>query len=93
MKEPKILYRFVETTSGEKKIIKHTVTKDCHPIIEIDITSKPEYLYTYGGNLWRCKCDSGDHFGYATRQEAIQEEKFNTQKRILEDQAWLRKLS
>lgn len=93
MKKPTTLYRFVEISSGEKKITKHTIDKGCCPVIEIDITSKPEYLYQYGGNLWRCKCASGDHFGYATRQEAIREEMFNTQQRILEDQSWLKKLS
>ena len=93
MKKPTILYRFDPLSSGEKKIVKHTVSKDCCPVIEIDITSDPKYPYIYGGNLWRCKCSTGDHFGYATRQEAIQEERINTHNRILEDQSWLKKLN
>jgi uncharacterized membrane-anchored protein len=92
VKKPTALYRFDSLKSGDKKILKHKICKGCCPQIEINWFDKPEYAYQYGGNLWRCNCASGDHFGYATRAEAILEEKINTRNRILEDRAWLRKL-
>ena len=90
MKKPNILYRYDCFSSGTKKVTKHKITKECCPYIEIDYFKNPHQ--GLGGDLWRCQC-SGDHYGYASLEEAKKEEILNTKQRIYEDQCWLKKLT
>jgi hypothetical protein len=94
MVRPKILYRYMDSTSSSdgKKIEKHRITNECAPQVELEkvlncYAAIPQYCV-----LWRCRCSSGDHYGYATLQEAKLEEIENCKNRISDDQKWLKKL-
>lgn len=79
----KTLYRFTALDSGPKKINKHQVKKTCQ------VT--PEILYNHG-QLWRCRNEDHDFYGYDNIQAALKEEADHTVTRLYFEKKWLEHL-
>jgi hypothetical protein len=58
--KPKKLYRYVN-----HKLEKHDMTSGCYPQME---------PFNSFGQLWRCRCDRHDVYGYEQQKQAKQEE-------------------
>ncbi len=77
MKKPYNLYRY----DCNKTIVKHRLERDCAPQIVF-------YRDSINSVLWRCRHGTGeynhDHYGYASREEAMREELEKQQTNLLD---------